>query len=109
MIVSAEPGSFGFTPGSGSATLNSRAMTRSTLPSSTVAFPGGESDGGDRRGGVSPNAWKLPQLLFIFIGEPAAILLRNSLGAFVQVTSPRVIAKPGPGMKRGRQIGRRQI
>ena len=97
----------GLAAGSGSSTAKSRAITRSTLPSTTTA---GRSKamaaiGG---GGVGADAGQLAQLR-LGGGEAAAALARHHPGAGEQVARPGVVAEAGPG---GHHLGvgrRRQV
>ncbi len=80
--------------GSGFLTANSRAITRSMLPSTGVARCA-EGDGGDRRGRVGADARQLAQLL-LRRGELAGEALGDDAGAGVQIAGAAVVAEARP-------------
>ena len=81
-----------------SSTAKKPRHTRSTLPSTGNAALV-ERDGSDRRGGVVANAGQRRASRFDAARENAATLLRNYLRAGMEISRPRVVAKPGPALQ----------
>ena len=96
----------GLAAGNSSSTANSRAITRSTLPSTGTAGRI-ERDRGDRRGGVVADAGQRAQRVDVF-GKFRAVPLDHGLRAGMQIAGARVIAKPRPGAQHIFEVGRRQ-
>ena len=67
-----------------------------------------EGNGGNGGGGIGTDAGKLAQFPFAF-GQAAAQVLRHDAGALQQVSRPRIIAEPLPGMQHPVRIGGRQV
>ena len=96
----------GLARGSGSSIANSRATTRSTLPSTGHAALI-EGNGGDRGGGIGADARKRAQRR-LARREMAAMALDHGPGAGVQVAGAGVIAEPCPGFQHLLERGRGQ-
>ena len=87
--------SSGLASGSGASTANSRAITRSTLPSTTLVGLV-EGDRGHRGGGIGADARQGPQAR-LGVREDAAVIARHRAGAGQQVAGAGVVAKARPG------------
>ena len=82
----------GFADGSGCSTANSRAITRSTFPSTTVSRLV-KGDGRNGRCRIRSDAGERAQGR---LGRRKTIA-SHGLGAGIKISRPRVIAKPRPG------------
>ena len=87
----------GLAAGSSSSTANSRAITRSILPSTGLARLV-ERDRRDRGRRVGADAGERAQRL-LGAGKSSAVLLDHGLGAGMQVAGARVVAEPGPELE----------
>ena len=87
--------SSGLASGSGVSTANSRAITRSTLPSTTLVGLV-EGDRGDGGGGVGAEAGQGAQAR-LGVREDPAVLAGHGAGAGQQVAGAGVVAEPRPG------------
>ena len=93
-------------------TANSRATTRSMLPSTGVAARA-EGDGRDRRRRVGADARQLAQLLLRLREAAAEARSATIRGALVQIAGAAVVAEPRPGRehvverRRGQRLHRR--